>query len=223
MVGVDVHGVDQVLDEHTALSVVGLVPHSDGVDRGLMVSTVASKSATFSKRSASQKRSARGGRYASVTMRRLLGLLTVLLISLLSGCGDHEPAAGTSTRSSTPDSTTASAGAPSMSNAEVRASVEETVGLIEAFDRELANGSSADALTAGTRASTSCDELMFEVLPSVPGFDEAGTMDMSLHCGMLSAAVISVERGESLPDEVDFAATAQEVRSVWEKAAGPEG
>ncbi|MFV0316824.1 MAG: hypothetical protein ACK5O2_07655 [Microthrixaceae bacterium] len=34
VVGVDVHGVDQVLDEHTSFSVVGLVPHGGDVDRG---------------------------------------------------------------------------------------------------------------------------------------------------------------------------------------------
>lgn len=34
MVGVDVHGVDQVLDEHTSFSVVGFVPHGGDVDRG---------------------------------------------------------------------------------------------------------------------------------------------------------------------------------------------
>jgi hypothetical protein len=37
VVGVDVHGVDQVLDEHPSFSVVGFVPHGGDVDRGEQV------------------------------------------------------------------------------------------------------------------------------------------------------------------------------------------
>jgi len=37
VVGVDVHGVDQVLDEHTWFSVVGFVPHGGDVDGGEQV------------------------------------------------------------------------------------------------------------------------------------------------------------------------------------------
>ena len=34
VVGVDIHGVDQVLDEHMSFSVVDFVPHGGDVDRG---------------------------------------------------------------------------------------------------------------------------------------------------------------------------------------------
>jgi hypothetical protein len=154
-----------------------------------------------------------------LVMKPPVTIFVTLAVGLVAaGCRDGAAAGSDSTSAPSSEATTSSTTSPAATAVDVQASVEATIELVEDFDRHLEIGASSDALSAGTLATAACDELLFEDFPSLPNYDtESGTRDMALHCGMLSAAVLAVQTGETIPNEVDIGEIAEGIRSVWEK------
>lgn len=97
---------------------------------------------------------------------------------------------------------------------EAEKSVEQTVGLVRKFTRERAEGSVVRALSTGRQAVAACDTLIIEKLPKLDGYGESPrASNMVLQCGMLAAAVIGLEKDQTLPPEVDD--IADQIEETW--------